>query len=123
MALFGSKKKKEEAKPVEAKAAPVRDTTLSSTRDLTQVLKHARITEKASMQQTMNVYTFDIGATATKRDIMQAVKRIYNVVPKKVAVVTVRSKNVRNARTGKPGVKSGGRKAYVYLKKGDAITF
>lgn len=122
MALFGSKKKKE-AKPAEAKTAPVRESGVSVSRDLTQVLKHARITEKASMQQAMNVYTFDIGATATKRDIMQAVKKVYSVTPKKVAVVTVRSKNVRNARTGKPGVKSGGRKAYVYLKKGDAITF
>lgn len=122
MALFGSKKKKD-VKQTETKAVAVRDASLSSTRDLTQVLKHARITEKASMQQGMNVYTFNIGATATKRDIMQAVKKIYSVTPKKVAVVTVRSKNMRNARTGKPGVKQGGRKAYVYLKKGDSITF
>lgn len=118
MALFGSKKKTE--KKVEAKAST---TTVDSVRNLTTVLKHARITEKASMQQLNGVYTFDISAGATKRDIIQAVRKIYSVTPKKVAVVTIRSKNVRNARTGKPGVKSGGRKAYVYLKKGDTITF
>ncbi len=122
MALFGSKKKKEVA-PAEVKAVAVRDESVNSTRDLTRVLMHARVTEKASMHQASGVYTFDISASATKRDILQAVKKIYNVTPKKVAVVTVRSKNVRNARTGKAGVKSGGRKAYIYLKKGDTITF
>ena len=122
MALFGSTKKKEvkgEAKaPVVARAEgnPV-------VRDLTRVLQHARITEKASMHQGAGVYTFDIAAGATKRDILQAVKKLYNVTPRKVAVVTVRPKNVRSARTGKVGVKSGGRKAYVYLKQGDSITF
>jgi large subunit ribosomal protein L23 len=75
------------------------------------------------MHQIEGVYTFDISAGATKRDIKQAVKSIYKVTPRKVAVVTVRSKNVRSARSGKSGVKSGGRKAYVFLKKGDTITF
>ena len=92
-------------------------------RDLTTVLRHARITEKASMQQIAGVYTFDIAQNASKRDIMQAMKKVYNVIPRKIAVVTVPSKNVKNARTGKAGIKSGGRKAYVYLKKGDTITF
>ncbi len=121
MALFGSKKKTEK-KVVEKKAAAV-ESRVDAVRNLTGVLKHARITEKASMQQLSGVYTFDISASATKRDIMQAVKSIYNVMPTKVAVVTVRSKSVRSARTGKAGVKSGGRKAYVYLKKGDTISF
>lgn len=103
--------------------APMAQSNVDSVRDLTSVLKHARITEKASMHQGAGVYTFDISASATKRDILQAVKKVYGVSPKKVAVVTVRSKTVRNARTGKPGVKAGGRKAYVYLKKGDSITF
>lgn len=121
MALFGSKKKADK-KVAPASPAPALR-SLGGERDLTTVLKHARITEKASMQQIASVYTFDISATATKRDIMQAVKKIYSVTPTKVAVVTVRSKHVRSARTGKPGVKSGGRKAYVYLKKGDTISF
>ena len=121
MALFGSKKNKA-VKSESAVSAPAR-TGESTVRDLSSILKHARITEKASMQQISGVYTFDISMKATKRDIAQAVKKLYNVTPKKVAVVTVRSKNVRSARTGKTGVKSGGRKAYVFLKKGDTITF
>ncbi|MCE9541152.1 50S ribosomal protein L23 [Candidatus Kaiserbacteria bacterium] len=122
MALFGSKKKKE-VKNTEGTPAASRAEGTAAPRNLTQVLRHARITEKASMQQAAGVYTFDISAGASKRDILQAVKKLYNVTPRKVAVVTVPSKNVRSARTGKSGVKSGGRKAYVYLKKGDSITF
>ncbi len=112
---------KTEVKKTEAKA-PAAQSNVDAARDLTRVLRHARITEKASMQQAVGVYTFDVSPSATKRDIMQAVKKIYGVTPRKVAVVTVRSKNVRSARTGKSGVKSGGRKTYVYLKKGDTIT-
>lgn len=126
MALFSSKKKAQDKsaakKAVATKAAPATNET-NSARDLTQILKHARITEKASMQQLAGVYTFDISASATKRDILQAVKKIYNVTPKKVAVLTVRAKTVRNSRSGKMGVKSGGRKAYVYLKAGETISF
>jgi ribosomal protein L23 len=121
MALFGSKKKKETK--AETTAVTARDENRDTVRDLTTVLKHPRITEKASMHQGMGVYTFDISATATKRDILQAVKKHYGVIPRKVAVVTVRPKSARSMRSGKTGVKKGGRKAYVYLKQGDSIAF
>lgn len=120
MALFG-KKKNTEKKEVAA-ATPVATSAASGAgRDLSHVLKHARITEKATMSQGLGVYVFDISADASKRDIMQAVKSLYNVVPRKVAVVTVPQKDVRSARTGRTGVKGGGRKAYIYLKKGETI--
>ena len=93
----------------------------SMTRDLSTVLKHARITEKASMHQGLGVYTFDVASTATKRDILQAVRAIYKVTPRSVRVVTVPTKSRRNARTGKLGMTGGGKKAYVYLKKGESI--
>ena len=89
--------------------------------DHTQILKHARITEKASMHQGANVYTFDVAPAATKRDIARAVQSLYKVKPRKIAVVRIPEKEVRNMRTGKSGVKKGGKKAYVYLKQGDTI--
>jgi ribosomal protein L23 len=85
------------------------------------VLSHARITEKASMHQDAKVYTFNISDRATKRDIIRAVHQIYKVTPRMVRVVTIPTKMVRHARTGKTGVKGGGKKAYVYLKSGDSI--
>ena len=119
MAIFGKNKKKEAEKAV---AKVDTTTTIAMGRDLSHVLKHARITEKATMHSADSVYTFDIAEHATKRDVIQAVRALYKVTPRSVRVVTIPSKARRNARTGKLGVKQGGRKAYVYLKKGEVIT-
>jgi large subunit ribosomal protein L23 len=118
MALFGSKKKKDEVKP-EA-AATVTTATRS---DLSHVLRHARITEKATMHSADGVYVFDVAGSATKRDIMAAVKKLYSVTPRKVRVASVPTKYKRNMRTGRVGTKTGGKKAYIYLKKGETINF
>jgi len=89
--------------------------------DLTHILKHARITEKATLHQGSGVYTFDVTAAATKRDILRAVQQLYKVRPVKVAVVRVPAKKVRNMKSGRTGIKQGGKKAYVYLKQGESI--
>ncbi len=117
MALFSKKEKKSAAKPVAPEASSV-----SSVRDLSHILKHARITEKATMHSADGVYTFDIADNATKRDVMQAVQAHYKVMPRKVRVVSIPTKKRRNPRTGKVGITHGGKKAYVYLKKGETIT-
>ncbi len=119
MALF-SRSKKEEQKTDAIPATPAQKPSAQA--DLSHVLQHARITEKAGMHQAEGVYTFDVSSKATKRDIMHAVESLYGVSPRKVAVVTIPSKMKRNMRTGRAGVKKGGRKAYVFLKKGDTIT-
>ena len=74
------------------------------------------------MHSADGVYTFDIAPGATKRDVMQAVRALYKVTPRRVAVVTIRAKMRRNARSGKVGMTGGGKKAYVYLKKGETIS-
>lgn len=73
------------------------------------------------MHQDLAVYTFDIADGATKRDVMAAVRAVYKVTPRKVAVVPVPSKARRSMRTGMRGASKGGRKAYVYLKKGETM--
>lgn len=118
MALFGSKKKKETTADAATSSAVA---IAAGARDLSHILTHARITEKASMHQDAKVYTFNIDSSATKRDIKRAVYQIYKVTPRMVRVVTIPTKTVRHARTGKTGVKGGGKKAYVYLKSGDSI--
>jgi len=120
MALFGKKKHTEEAA---ATAAPKKEVTrVRAASGIAHVLTQPRITEKASYVAADGVYVFDISEGATKRDIILAVKGLYQVTPRKVAVVTVKRKLRRNMRTGKVGVKKGGRKAYVYLKEGEHIT-
>jgi large subunit ribosomal protein L23 len=130
MALFGRNKKEE--KPVkggpvsggkEAEAQAVSLSLDMPTRsDFSHILKHPRITEKATMHQATSVYTFDVAERATKRDIIAAVRAIYKVTPRKVAIITVPSKARRSMRTGMRGVSKGGKKAYVFLKKGETIT-
>ena len=122
MALFGKKEEKKEVKKQDApKSAPAASKSSVGSRDVSYVLKHARITEKASMNQMSGVYTFDVASKATKRDIIAAVYSLYKVVPVKIAVVTIPKKIRRSARTGKTGITGGGKKAYVYLKKGETI--
>ena len=119
MALFGNKKKTEKK---DAAAVATTSSSATGVGHLAHVLKHARITEKASMLQSQNVYAFDVAASATKRQIMHAIRAVYNVSPIKVAVINVASKEKRNARTGRSAMAHGGKKAYVYLKSGDTIT-
>ena len=118
MALFGTKKNTK-AKEVISTSMP---TLPSVGRDLGAILRHARITEKASMHQSLGVYTFDIASFATKRDVIAAVRALYKVTSRMVRVVSIPVKSRRNARTGKVGMTGGGKKAYVYLKKGETIT-
>lgn len=130
MAFFGRKNVpafaetpagKEEKKTVTTPRVSKIPTAISMGRDVSHVLRHARITEKATMHSGAGVYTFDVGERATKRDIVEAIRALYKVTPRKVAVVTIPAKVRRSVRTGKVGTKRGGRKAYIYLKKGETI--
>ena len=123
MALFGRKKteeKKEEPKAVAPSAAVPMPSSIGS--GLAHVLKNPRITEKATTRQAQSVYTFDVAGRATKTEIRDAVRALYGVSARKVHVVTIHSKKRRNVRTGARGTTRAGRKAYVYLKKGETIT-
>ncbi len=120
MALFSTKKKAAKKADAPVKAT---ESVSAGQRDLSHVLMHARITEKATMHADAKVYTFDVATRATKRDVIRAVYQLYKVTPRSVRMVTVPMKSVRHARTGKSGMKGGGKKAYVYLKSSDTITF
>jgi len=84
------------------------------------VLVSPRMTEKSVlMQESRGVYAFNVLQDATKKSIAASVKAQYKVTPVKVRVAQVPSKP--KFSRGRWGVKSGGKKAYVYLKKGDKI--
>jgi len=124
MALFGNKKK--EKRPaitdVSLSAVPARSPVVAMSADLSGVLVKPRITEKATDSTARGVYVFEVTEEATKPQIAEAVWQIYKVRPAKIRIARFPHKVVRNARTGKYGVKSGGRKAYVYLKPGESIS-
>ena len=124
MALFGSKKntEKKDAKATTKEVAVAKPKQESnSVRDISHIIKSPRITEKASMKAEGNVYAFEVAKTATKSTITAAVRELYNVNPIKVAVVPIPTKKV--FIRGKFGTKGGGKKAYVFLKKGETIEF
>lgn len=82
-------------------------------------IKKPRLTEKASLVAEQNVYTFNISNSANKTEIRKAIFALYKVHPVKVNVLAIPKKNIFSK--GKAGVRGGGRKALVYLKKGDKI--
>ena len=86
-----------------------------------KIIKNPRITEKASFYAEQNVYTFDVTENANKTEIKKAIFSLYKVHPVKVNILRVQDKQVMSK--GKKGVKSGGKKALVYLKAGDKIEF
>lgn len=86
-----------------------------------KIIKNPRITEKASFNAEQNVYTFDVLKDANKTEIKKAIFSVYKVHPVKVNILKVKEKQVFSK--GKKGVKSGGKKALVYLKKEDKIEF
>ena len=79
-----------------------------------------RQTEKTALSaESRGVYAFNIHADATKQTILAALKAEHKVVPEKIRLLAVPSKKV--FRRGKWGIKKGGKKAYIYLKKGDKL--
>jgi large subunit ribosomal protein L23 len=140
MALFSRKTKKDDVKDVakvekKAKApkatkekkvvkavkadAPVEVTTSA---DLSGIIVKPRITEKAAIKaDEANSYCFDVAPHATKTLVAQAIKAVYKVAPVKVNIINTSRKpshnKVRRIWVG------GGKKAMVFLKKGDKIEF
>jgi len=85
------------------------------------LIKGPRITEKSAIASEKSIYTFNVAPEANKNEVKKAIKLIYGVSPVKVSITQITKKNV--TRRGKEGVKQGGKKAVVHLKKGEKITF
>jgi len=125
MALFGTKKEKEvvekdtvskEVSNTEAKKVIVLDS------DFSWVLQKPHITEKAAyVAEKANAYIFNIHERANKKDVMSAIEELYKVKPVSVNITRVSKKPLFTK--GRKGSKGGGKKAYIYLKKGDQIQF
>ena len=112
MAIFGTKKK---------------SATVSEVKDargkLSTMLLAPWLSEKALIATERGVYAFHVPKEATKHDVMLAVQRAYEVKPRMVRMVNLPAKRVSLRTRRGFGTKSGRRKAYVYLKKGDTIQF
>ena len=71
------------------------------------------------MKAESSVYVFEVNSNSNKGDILKAFNGKYKISPLKIATVTIPAKNV--FVRGKRGKKSGYKKAYIYLRKGDKL--
>ncbi len=120
MGLFGTKKTdattaSEVVRMAQAPKGPV------APRNIGSVIMKPRITEKAALLGEQNVYTFEVQKGATKFEVRDAVKALYNVTPVKVHMVHKRPRHFMSRSRGRDMMEHGLQKAYVYLKKGDRI--
>lgn len=85
-----------------------------------RVLIKPHITEKASMLAKDNRYLFEVFQSATKGQVVQAVKDVYDVDVKNVRMVRIPSKKVRSGKR-REGIKKGYKKAIVQLQQGQRL--
>src|SRR3990167_7072031 len=85
------------------------------------VILNPRITEKAGVLSDSYMYTFNGDSKTNKVEISKAFEAMYKVKPMKVRIAVTKARNV--TKRGRPGKISGGKKAMIYLKKGDKIEF
>lgn len=126
MALFGKKKntkevKKEAAIPVATPASVSPSATTPRARASSHALLAPRITEKGAYLAEAGCYVFNVARGANKREIALAIQATFGVTPRMVRVLRVVRKSRITRGTNRTGMTAGGRKAYVYLKKGDKI--
>jgi large subunit ribosomal protein L23 len=119
MGIFGNRKKAAPAKKA-AKAAGEKKARPMDAR-LTRVIVGPRVTEKAAHLAGANAYTFNVATDATKREIAQAIRAIYGVTPRKVTTAAISTKPI--VRAGRYGDTKPGKKAVVFLAKGETIEF
>jgi len=122
MALF--KKDKPTQAPQQNATEPKKDASKAAASSAAHaqranVLIRPHITEKAARLTSVNAYTFEVRLDTNKQEVAKAIKDRYGVDPVKVSIGRIYSKPKR-AR-GIVGRTNGGKKAVVYLKKGDSI--
>lgn len=118
MAIF----KKSKAKEVVVEKALRTTGSLIAPRalsDISSIIVRPRITEKSAGGNESGVYVFDVRVDSNATLVKEAIVKLYKVTPRKINLVMVPTKNV--IVRGRRGTKGGGKKAYVYLKKGDKI--
>ncbi len=86
-----------------------------------ELLLKPHITEQSNLLAQKNIYTFRVRPSANKISIKKAIKEMYGFEPLKISVINMPEKK-RKVR-GKTGIKSGFKKALVYLKEGEKIEF
>ncbi|HVV38857.1 MAG TPA: 50S ribosomal protein L23 [Candidatus Paceibacterota bacterium] len=86
-----------------------------------KILLSPRITEKGAYLAEGSVYVFNVAMDANKKQIADAVRDTFKVTPRYVRIAAVPRKVVMTRGTNRKGKTTAGKKAYVFLKKGETI--
>lgn len=90
--------------------------------ELHDIILRPLVTEKAAQGEAAeNTYVFEVGETANKHEIKDAIERFFNVKVADVRTVRVRGKMKRFGRHY--GRRSNWKKAYVKLVTGHTLNF
>ena len=88
----------------------------------TDVIRRPLITEKATrVKDEANAVAFEVDRRATKKQVQDAVEKIFKVKVDDVRTMNVAGKTKRRGRT--IGLRPGWKKAVVVLKAGEKIEF
>lgn len=83
------------------------------------ILTTPRITEKSTTLAETNKYTFNVAVGTNKNEIKKEVKKLYGITVLDVNIIAIAPRGV--FVRGRFGVKKGGKKAVITLKKGDSL--
>jgi large subunit ribosomal protein L23 len=78
-----------------------------------------RITEKATKLSDKNVFVLNVPNTTNKTELKKELIKKYKVTVLGINMVNI-AKKAKNYR-GRPGMKGGGKKAYITVKAGESI--
>ncbi len=78
------------------------------------------LTEKSNISKEQNKYIFKVLKQANKKEIVEAIKTLYQVIPLSCRVINVNSKKKRQGKF--VGNTSSYKKAIITLKQGDSIS-
>lgn len=101
------------------KEGKTKEAITSASKFAAGVLIGPHITEKSSIAGQLNSYVFKVNPRSNRSMVKQAIKEVYNVIPRKVNITVIPAKAVFLRK--RKGIKPGYKKAVVFLKEGDKI--
>jgi large subunit ribosomal protein L23 len=90
-------------------------------KDSRDVILEPVVSEKSYQLLERGVYTFKVHRSASKPEIADAVRDIFNVKVVKVNTLNRKGKRVRDRKTGKYGSRPDTKRALVTLASGESI--
>jgi large subunit ribosomal protein L23 len=84
-----------------------------------EIILNPIVTEKTTALQELGKYSFKVNPRANKKEVMQAVREVFDVEPVSCSIINMKGK--RRRERYKYGYTPSWKKAIITLKEGDKI--